>query len=70
MGAEIDMPITVQFAPNRVLTRPGEDWRSYGTGLVAPSSPADMHYGTAFVDEVNLTADTVGAITAIQDTCG
>lgn len=61
------MPITVQFATNRALTGPAEDWRSYGTGLVSPSSPAGMQYGTAFVNEVGLTADSVGAITSIQD---
>ncbi len=61
------MPITVNFATNRVLTGPAEDWRSYGTGLVAPSSPAGITYGTAVVREVDLTGDTVGAITGIQD---
>ena len=61
------MPITVQFATNRVLIGPAEDWRSYGNGLATPSSPAGLQYGTAFVDEVGLTADSVGAITAIQD---
>ena len=61
------MPITVQFATNRVLTGPAEDWRSYGNDVVTPSSPSQMTYGTAFVNEVNLTADTVGAITTIQD---
>ena len=61
------MPITVQFATNRALTGPGEDWRSYGEQTVAPSSPGSVLYGTAFVDEVDLTADTVGAITSIQN---
>ena len=61
------MPITVQFATNRVLTGPAEDWRSYGTDVAAPSSPAGVIYGTAFVNEVDLGADTVGAVTGIQD---
>lgn len=61
------MPITVQFATNRALTGPAEDWRSYGADILAPSSTVGMVYGTAFVDEVNLTADTVGAITSIQN---
>lgn len=61
------MPITVQFATNRALTGPGENWRSFGDLLVAPSSPGAVLYGTAFVDEVNLTADTVGAITGIHN---
>ncbi|MCR0985294.1 alpha/beta hydrolase [Roseomonas populi] len=59
------MPITVQFATNRRLTGPGEALSSYGNNVVTPSSPAEITYGTAFVDEVNLTADTVGAITSI-----
>lgn len=60
------MPITVQFATNRRLTGPGEDWRSYGNDVVTPTASAGMTYGTAFVDGANLTAETVGAITAIQ----
>ena len=61
------MPITVQFATNRAVTGPAEDWRSYGADIVAPSSTVNMVYGTAFVNEVDLSADTVGAITSIQD---
>jgi esterase/lipase superfamily enzyme len=61
------MPITVQFVTNRALTGPVENWQSYGDQLVAPSSPGSVLYGTAFVDEVNLNADTVGAITNIQN---
>lgn len=61
------MPITVQFATNRVLTGPAEEWRSYGGGIVAPSSPVGITYGAAFVNEVDLTADTVGAITGIEN---
>ena len=61
------MPITVQFATNRALTGAAEDWRSYGNGVVMPSSASEISYGTAFVNEVDLTADTVGAITMVQD---
>lgn len=63
------MPVTVQFATNRAVNGPAEDWRSYGTGLVPPSLPSEMTYATAFVSEADLTADTTGAISAIQDVC-
>ncbi len=34
--------------------------------MVAPSDPNAVTYGTAFVDDADLTADTIGAITSIQ----
>src|SRR5206468_4703539 len=40
--------------------------QSYGESAVAPSSPTEVTYGTAFVNDANLTADTIGAITNIQ----
>jgi len=61
------MPITVQFATNRRLTGSPNDLSSYGNDMVPPSDPTQVIYGTAFVNEVDLTADTVGAITAIQN---
>ena len=61
------MPITVQFATNRVVSGSGEAVRDYGNGIVSPSALEGVTYATAFVDEVNLTADKAGAITAIQD---
>lgn len=61
------MPITVQFATNRVVSGSGEAVRDYGNRIVSPSDLEAVTYATAFVDEVNLTADTVGAITEIQD---
>ncbi|MFI4998784.1 MAG: alpha/beta fold hydrolase [Reyranellales bacterium] len=61
------MPTTVYFATNRALTGPPDQLASYGTNIVSPSEPAAVTYATAFVDNSNLTADTVGAITAIQD---
>lgn len=61
------MPITVQFATNRVLTGPAENWRSYGDAIVPPTSSGAMTYGTAYVDAVSLTADTTGAITGIAN---
>jgi esterase/lipase superfamily enzyme len=57
---------TVYFATNRALNGLAEDWRSYTASIVAPSDPGGMIYATAFVDNINLTADTTGAITTIQ----
>ena len=31
------MPITVQFATNRLLTGPADQLSSYGNGIVSPS---------------------------------
>jgi esterase/lipase superfamily enzyme len=58
---------TVFFATNRALNGPPDRLQSYTSGIVAPSDPTAVTYGTAFVDSANLTANTVGAITAIQD---
>jgi esterase/lipase superfamily enzyme len=60
------MPTTVYFATNRVITGSPANWRNYGTFIVAPSNPAAITYATAFVDNINLTADTAGAIGSIQ----
>jgi len=58
---------TVYFATNRVIAGNAGDYRNYGNGIVAPTDPTAVTYGTAFVEDANLTADTVGAITSIQD---
>ena len=58
---------TVYFATNRVLTGPADQLASYGESVVAPSDPNAVTYGTAFVQEAGLDADTVGAITLLQD---
>ena len=60
------MLTTVYFATNRALTGPAQDWRSYGANIVTPSDPTALTYATAFVDNTDLTADTTGAITSIQ----
>ena len=62
------MPTTVHFATNRLLTGPADTPASYGDDIVTPSSPTEVTYGTAFVQDAGLTADTVGAITSIQNT--
>ena len=61
------MPTTVYFATNRAPNGAPDQVQSYGTNIVAPSDLNGVTYGTAFVDNSNLTADTVGAINAIQD---
>lgn len=61
------MARTVYFATNRVVVGDAADYKSYGADIVAPSDPGEITYGTAFVDDANLTADTVGAITSIRD---
>jgi esterase/lipase superfamily enzyme len=61
------MPTTVYFATNRALNGPPERLQSYTASIAAPSDMSAVTYGTAFVDNSNLTADTVGAIKSIQD---
>lgn len=60
-------PTTVYFATNRLLTGDPTVLGSYGADIVTPSDPTQITYGTAFVDNSNLTADVTGAITNIQD---
>jgi esterase/lipase superfamily enzyme len=61
------MPATVYFATNRALNGPADRLQSYSASAVGPSDPNAVTYGTAFVDDANLTADTIGAIRSIQD---
>jgi esterase/lipase superfamily enzyme len=61
------MPITVYFATNRALTGPADQVSSYSANIVNPADPGAVTYATAFVNEVDLTADTTGAITSIQN---
>ena len=61
------MPTTVYFATNRALNGPPEQLQSYTASIATPTDMSAVTYGTAFVNNSNLTADTVGAITAIQD---
>ncbi len=62
------MPTTVYFATNRLLEGSPDRLSSYGDSSIAPSDPNQVTYGTAFVEDAGLTADTVGAISSIQDT--
>jgi esterase/lipase superfamily enzyme len=66
-GRSNAMTTTVYFATNRVVSGPAEDYRNYGNGIVAPTDPTAVTFGTAFVDDADLSADTVGAIKSIQD---
>jgi esterase/lipase superfamily enzyme len=61
------MATTVHFATNRKVQGAAADYRSYTADIVAPTQPELITYGTAFVDDANLTADTTGAITSILD---
>ncbi|HEX4157444.1 MAG TPA: alpha/beta hydrolase [Rhizomicrobium sp.] len=61
------MTVTVYFATNRAVNGPSEDYKSYGSSIVSPTDPTAITYGTAFVNDASLTADTLGAITSIQD---
>ncbi len=60
------MPITVHYATNRAVAGPPDQVGSYTADIVAPSDPTQITYGTAFVADANLTADTDGAVTSIQ----
>jgi len=62
------MPVTVHFATNRVLDGPPDQLESYSESVVAPSKPELVTYGTALFNDANLDADTIGAITSIQNT--
>src|SRR4051812_19254490 len=61
------MATTVYFATNRKIEGAATDYRNYGSGMVAPTDPTAITYGTAFVNDADLSADTVGAITSIRD---
>jgi esterase/lipase superfamily enzyme len=61
------MAATVYFATNRSLTGPADQVSSYSTSMVDPGNPAALTYGTAYLDDANLTADTAGAVQSIQD---
>src|SRR5262245_43998120 len=61
------MPITVHFATNRRVNGPADRVSSYTGDIVAPSDLSAVTYATAFVGDGNLSADTLGAITAITD---
>ena len=52
---------TVYFATNRVLTGPSDQVTSYSPSAVSPSDPTAVTYGTAFVEDAGLDADTVAA---------
>jgi len=58
---------TVYFATNRVRTGPEDQLSSYSSSVVAPSDPTAVIYGTAFVEDAGLDADTVGAIKSINN---
>jgi esterase/lipase superfamily enzyme len=62
------MTTTVYFATNRIVNGAADQWQNYTTNIAPPSDPTQVTYGTAFIaDDGNLTADTTGLITQLQD---
>lgn len=62
------MRTTVYFATNRQVASQGASPDDYGSGIVPPSDPGQLTFGTAFVDGTDLGTGTSGRITDIQDT--
>jgi esterase/lipase superfamily enzyme len=58
---------TVYYVTNRVVTGDPTLWQSYSTDIIPPSDPSLLTYGTAFVDDSNLTADSDGSIASLQN---
>ena len=61
------MRTTVYFATNRAVTNAGTAVPDYGNGIVAPSDPGLVTYGTAYVDGTDVATNTAGRIASIQD---
>ncbi len=61
------MRTTVYFATNRQVAGQGASPDDYGSGIVPPSDPGQLTFGTAFVDGTDLGAGTSGRIIDIQD---
>lgn len=62
------MATTVFYASNRMLTGEPDVVSSYGPNIQPPSISADIMYGTAFVDGVDVATGRQGSITSIQST--
>ena len=62
------MATTVFYASNRLLTGEPDVVSSYGPNIQPPSISADIMYGTAFVDGVDVATGRQGSITSIQNT--
>ena len=61
------MRTTVYFATNRPVANAGTAVADYGSGIVAPSDPGLVTYGTAYVDGTDVARNTAGRIASIQD---
>jgi len=57
---------TVYYVTNRLVTGDPTLWQSYSTDIIPPSDPAQLTFGTAYVDDSNLTADSDGSIVSLQ----
>jgi esterase/lipase superfamily enzyme len=62
------MRTTVYFATNRAVTHPGDAKNGYPATLIAPSQPAAITYGVAFVDGVDIATNSAGAVSQIPET--
>lgn len=62
------MPTTVFFASNRVLTGAPKLVSSYSNQLQPTANSTDIIYGTAFVNNIDISTNTQGKIESIQKT--
>lgn len=65
MGVHINT--TVYFATNRVVTDAADAVGGYQTVMVAPSNPAAITYGTAFVTGVDVASGAQGKVSQVAD---
>ena len=61
------MATTVYFASNRTLTGPSELVASYGSDIQPPSDPTGVVYGTAFVNGTDISTNTQGSISMMEN---
>ncbi|HET6605740.1 MAG TPA: alpha/beta hydrolase [Rhodopila sp.] len=62
------MPTTVYFATNRQVINPSDPIGGYPPAIIPPSSPDQMTYGTAFVDDVDIATNAQGVVSQIGST--
>lgn len=60
------MPVTVHFATNRVVKGDPTNVGAYTDGIVSPTDPGQITFGSAFVSDADLKNDNVGSVTSIQ----
>ena len=62
------MATTVYFATNRVVTNASDPDGGYTSTMVPPLKSAEITYGTAIVDGVDVATNTQGFVSEIKDT--